>query len=480
MVLISFSFFIVVFAAIGLMASRHRQASTADYLVADRQTPAWLTALSSMATNNSGYAFVGLVGFAYRFGIQSLWLSVAWVLGDLCVWLFVHRRVRVYSGSVGAISVPSLLASDAKGKVAPVLAFTAGLVTFLFLSVYAAAQLKAGGTALHGLLGWDVRVGAVIGAVIVVLYCFSGGLRASIWTDAAQSIVMMVGMTMVILLSLDKVGGPQALVEQLGALDPALAEIFPRDLKLGFPLYFLGFVAGGFGAIGAPHILIRSMALESAKAFGKTRRIYLSTFIPFVLASAVIGLYARVILPELAVVPEGVTPQMAGQVLVQQAESALPHMAMALLPKIAVGLMLAAIFAATMSTADSQILSCSAAVTQDMFPRFKKAYVLGKVATLAVAALALTVALFAGEGVFSLVLIAWSALAATLGPVLLVRLFHGRLTTALGLVMMGTGLAVVILWENSPYAGSVYNILPGILAPLVIYGLAGVRRRWFS
>jgi len=221
------------------------------------------------------------------------------------------------------------------------------------------------------------------------------------------------------------------------------------------------------------------MALKSPEVFGRTRNIYVATFIPFVLASAVIGLYARVILPELAVVPEGILPDMAGGILVQQAESALPRMAIALLPELAVGLILAAIFAATLSTADSQVLSCSAAITQDMYPRFKDSYVAGKVATLAVAALSLTIALFAGKGVFSLVLIAWSALAASLGPLLLVRLFNGRLSNTLGVVMMATGLATVILWENLAYAGDVYNILPGILCPLLVYAVTAAWRRWW-
>lgn len=472
MIMVSFLVFILGFALIGISASRWSKRSTTDYLVAGRGVSPWLTALSSMATNNSGYAFVGLVGFAYRFGLSSLWLSLAWVIGDTLVWIFVHRRVRQYSGATGTCSVPSLLATDLKGTMLRPLAFSAGLVTFLFLAVYAGAQLKAGATALHGLLGLDLNLGIGIGTAIVVLYCFAGGLRASIWTDSAQSWVMMAGMALMMGFSLYEVGGPHHLVAGLNAQDAALAEVFPGDMSLGFPLYFLGFVAGGFGAIGAPHILIRTMALKSVDVFRQTRRIYLLTFVPFVFCSAVIGLYARVLLPELAVIPDGVSAELGGTLLVQQAESALPHMAQALLPEIAVGLILAALFAATLSTADSQILSCSAAVTQDMFPRFKNSYVSSKLATLAVATLSMLVAMFAGEGVFSLVLIAWSALAAILGPLLLVRLFGGSLSNGQGLTMMVSGLTTVVVWNNGPFSQGVYSVLPGILVPLMVYVLA--------
>lgn len=473
-VIISFIAFLVGFAVIGILSVTKKEETNEDYLIAGRGVSPWLTALSSMATNNSGYAFIGLVGFAYMYGLHSLWLSIAWILGDVLTWFFIHRRVRVQAEEVEALSVPSLLGAGRKKRISRPIVWVAGALTFVFLGVYAAAQLKAGSTALHGLFGWDLSVGAIIGAVIVVIYCFSGGIRASIWTDAAQSLVMIIGMTLLLILAFGKIGGPFQLIESLREIDPALAHWFPQNLAFGFPLYFLGFVAGGFGAIGAPHILIRSMALESEASFPKARRVYLATFVPFVLASAIIGLCTRVILPELSQLPADqahLAGAEAAAVLTQQAESSLPLLSIALLPDLLVGMTLAAIFAATMSTADSQILSCSAAVTQDMFPRLRGSYSASKVATLSVTLLALVVALFAGEGVFSLVLIAWSALGATLGPILLIRLAHKPLSTPVGLTMIFLGLFTVIAWGQSPWSGSVFKLLPGLLVPLLFYAL---------
>ena len=143
-----------------------------------------------------------------------------------------------------------------------------------------------------------------------------------------------------------------------------------------------------------------------------------------------------------------------------------------LLPSIFIGLMLAGIFSATTSTADSQILSCSAAVTQDMFPRWQDSYTASKVATLSVALVALVIALTASSGVFSLVLVAWSALAATLGPLLIIRLAKLPLPTPLGLVMVAVGLATVFYWGSSDYADDIFKALPGMLLPLAVYGLA--------
>ena len=477
MIVISFCLFLLGFAAIGVLSVLRKKNTSEDYLVAGREINPWLTALSSMATNNSGYAFIGLVGFAYTFGLHSLWLSIAWILGDVLVWMFVHRRVRVHAEEVTALSVPTLLGSAGKGRQYRTLVFFSGLLTFVFLGVYAAAQLKAGSTALHSLFGWPMSAGALIGAIIVVIYCFSGGLRASIWTDAAQAVVMSLGMAMILGLAVSQVGGPTGLTRALRDIDPALAHLFPQDLALGFGWYFLGFVAGGFGAIGAPHILIRSMAITKPDDIPRARNLYLATFVPFVLASAIIGLYTRVILPELSVLPAsaaGLEPAAPSLILTQQAEQSLPMLAMALLPEVLVGMVLAAIFAATMSTADSQILSCSAALTQDMVPRWQSNYVMGKVATLSVTVLSLLVALFAGKGVFSLVLVAWSALGAGLGPILLLRLARKPIPRWVGIAMIFSGLATVILWELSPWAGDVFKLLPGLVVPLLLYGAASL------
>ncbi len=466
-VVVSFLLVLASFTAIGMLSARHRESTTADYLVAGRSVSPWLTALSSVATNNSGFMFIGLVGFTYRYGVQAIWLQLGWILGDLVVWLGVHQRVREVSESLSATSVPALLATRDDGKVVRPTLLVTGLLTLFFLGGYAAAQLKAGSTALEVLFGWDPRVGAMLGAAIVVTYCFSGGLRASIWTDAAQSMVMLGSMALLLVFASVHAGGPIALFLRLEAIDPALVQWLPTELALGFALYFLGFVFGGLGAVGQPHILIRSMAIRSADEIPRARRIYFAWFVPFSVAAVYAGLYARVLLPELL--------SGAGDAaLAQAAENALPHLSMHLLPSVLIGLMLAGIFSATMSTADSQILSCSAAITQDIVPRYRESYAASKLATLGVTLLALTIALSASQGVFELVLIAWSALGATLGPLLVLRVFGRVPSASLSLAMLGSGLITVVWWGASDLADDVFKLLPGMLVPFCVYAVAGL------
>ncbi|MEM9068596.1 MAG: sodium/proline symporter [Myxococcota bacterium] len=470
MVVVTFLVFLGAFTAVGVASLRKRQDTTEDYLVASRSVHPWLAALSSVATNNSGFMFIGLIGFAYEEGLKAVWLQAGWLTGDLLLWLKAHRRVRERSEQVQVASVPALIAADNDGTIDRVVAAVAGLITLFFLAGYAAAQLNAGSTALHSLFDWPMSVGALLGAAIVVAYSFSGGVRASIWTDAAQSIVMLVAIVALVVAAMNVVPLSE-LPAQLHALDPTLVQWAPEDLTYGLALYFLGWVFAGLGAIGQPHILVRTMAIDAPENIGRARFVYMLWFVPFSVAVVLVGLYARAIIPDLQALADAQT--------VAAAELALPELATRLLPEFLVGVCLAGLFAATMSTADSQLLACSAAVTQDIAPRWRNSYLASKVATLVVAAVALVFALTADEGVFALVLNAWSALGATLGPVLIVRLAGGRVPRFVALAMMLGGLVVVSVWSSD----AVYKLLPGMLVPLAIYGAAwgtGLVRRGSS
>lgn len=451
---LAFLAFLAAFVGIGVASAWRRQPSTEDYLVAGRSVPPWLMALSSVATNNSGFMFVGLIGWTYASGVHTAWMALAWLLGDLFAWLFVHRKVREDSGQTHAESVPSMLGAHPQGEDRGVVVL-AGLATLLFLGGYAAAQLQAGSLALQALFGWDPSIGVVLGRVVVALYCLAGGLRASIWTDAAQALVMLGAMVLVLAFAGYEVGGGAELMASLAAIDPALVKPYPPDATMGFLAWFAGFLFGGFGAIGQPHILIRTMAIRSPEAIRRAGFIYFGWVVPFYFAAVACALYARVLVPDLA----------------DAAESALPALGAELLPPVLQGMLLAGLFSATLSTADSQLLSCSAAITQDIVPRWRGSHRAAKVATLSVAVLALGIALRADSSVFSLVLGAWGLLAASLGPLVLLRALGARPRGVLALAMMVLGPLVVQVWNSAGLGGAVYAVLPGMVAPLLLWAL---------
>lgn len=458
MVLASFVFFLLCFVGVGLWSVSQKQETGADYLLASQGVQPWLVALSAIATNNSGYMFIGMIGFTYTFGLSSIWLMVGWILGDFVMSLLVHKKLRVTTEQQDTHSFAGTL-SKWHGADYRNLRMLGGVLTIVFLGTYAAAQLNAGSKALHVLFGWDYAAGAVVGAVIVLLYCFAGGIRASIWTDAAQSAVMVVSMAVMVWFGIEKLGGWTAFAGALEKVSPHYMDWFPERLAFagaGGPLLFiLGWLFAGFAVVGQPHIMVRFMAMDNPDHMFKVRMYYYGWFTTFYAFTICAGLAARLLLPRVGDF---------------DAELALPTMAGQLLPDAATGLVLAGLFAATMSTADSQILSCTAAITRDFpVPRLR-GYMATKMATVFVTALALVIALGRNESVFQLVLIAWSALASSFGPLAIVYSLDQKPSERLAIAMMLAGIAVVLGWRQLGWDQTVvYEIMPGMLSGLLVF-----------
>lgn len=463
-IIASFIAFLLLFVLIGLASMRRRQANSIDYLLAGRSVPPWLAALSAVATNNSGYMFIGLIGYTYATGLAALWMMFGWIAGDFIASLFIHRQLRLATERTDVHTFSGLLARWQGGNYR-VLRFVAGLITLLFLGTYAAAQLAAGSKALQVLFDWQYWSGAVLGAVIVLLYSFAGGIRASIWTDAAQSMVMIVAMLLLLVVALDHLGGGAGFVAQLQQVGPGYLDLFPPVEGYGPGLGPLLFIAGwffaGYGVVGQPHIMIRFMALADPEGVRRARYYYYGWFLLFWSAAIVVGLTARLLLPEASDF---------------DAELALPTLALQLLPEVLVGVILAGIFAATMSTADSLILSCAAALTRDFYWQKTDHYWLTKLGTVAVTAGALAIALSGNKSVFELVLDSWGVLASAFAPLLTVYALRRRVSEWQALSMVIAGVASMYLW--SLYGSSaVYAVAPGMVAGWLVFVLGRLRRR---
>jgi sodium/proline symporter len=454
-VVVSFILCLLLFLGVGIASATRRKNTSDDYLLASRNVGPWVAALSAVATNNSGFMFVGLIGATYSEGLSSLALMAGWVLGDYAAWLAgIPKALRTRSEQAGCATIPSFLGHGIEGgdKVVKI----AGLIVLAFLGTYAAAQLTAGSKALHALFGWDLAAGAVLGAAIVVVYCFSGGIRASIWTDVVQSVVMFVAMNLLLLVGVSNAGGPAALWTSLYAIDPQLVNIVPVDAPFGFAMFLLGWLSAGFGVVGQPHIMVRAMAIDSAENVATARRVYVVWNMLFSISAVGVGLTARLLLAETT----GFDPEIA-----------MPALSMQLLHPVLVGLVLAGLFAATMSTADSQVLSCSAALTQDLLPRPRAGQNYNKLGTVVVTAIILMLAL-KGSSVFALVVLAWSGLAASLGPLLVIRCLGRRVTSATAIAMMLGGLFAVLAWKYGfGYGVGLNEALPGMLAGFAVYGI---------
>lgn len=453
---LSFIFFLILFTVVGIYAATQKQDTTTDYLLAGRKVNPWAIALSALSTGQSGFLFTGQVGYAYTQGLSSIWLAVGWAIGDYLAWALVFKRLRQISAASNSETVPAFLAQQQPGY--RWIAIISALITIFFLSTYAAAQLLAGSKALTSLFGWNYAWGIIIGAVIVVAYCFSGGIRASIWTDSVQSVVMIVALLLLLITTFFAGGGVANLATNLRQIDANLVALFPTDLAWGFVPFFIGWLVAGFGVVGQPHILVRAMALDSADHMSKARDIKVICGLVTAFAAIAIGLAARVLLPE-----------------IDDPELALLDLSQQLLPEILVGVMLAGLFAATISTADSQILSCSAALTQDLFPDLAKSYKYAKIGTLIVSAIVLAIALVNNDSVFGLITFAWSILASGLGVLLILRCWEKPVSTPQAIAMMISGIATAMIWKlGLQLSGAVYEVFPGMTVGFLVYLLSSL------
>ncbi|NET44560.1 sodium/proline symporter [Okeania sp. SIO2B3] len=458
---ITFIAFLLSFTVVGIYSATQKQNTTTDYLLASRNVNPWLTALSAMATHQSGYLFIATIGFTYKVGFASIWIAIAPRIGDYIAWWLVFKRLRLVSQQTNSETVSSFLGQENLGQKnqGRLITIISALIIIVFLGTYASAQLLAASKGLNAIFGWNYQIGIIIGAVIVVAYCFSGGIRASIWTDSVQAVLMIVSLWVLFIVSLIACGGFGELWVKLNAIDPTLTNWIPANLPWGFFPYFLGWLAAGFAVVGQPHILVRGMAIDSPDNIALARNIKVVCSLMNSLAAFGIGLTARVLLPDLMTSGDP--------------ELALPNLSIELLPAVLVGLMLAGLFSAAISTADSQILSCSAALSQDLVPSATHSYRKAKIATLVVTALVLAIALTTNKSVFAVIIFSWSVLACGLGPLLVLRVWQKPVSVPVAITMMIIGIVVSIIWKlGLNLSSAIYQVFPGMVAGFIVYGIA--------
>jgi Na+/proline symporter len=464
-VVASFVLCLLGFTLLGISSARASRGTRHDYYLADGTVPPWLVGLSAVATNNSGYMFIGVIGYTYATGFPAIWLMLGWLLGDFLGSTFIHAKLRAATQNCDEVSYAGVLARW-HGERNTALQRTIGAISLLFLISYAGAQLLAGSKALHVLFEWPLWAGAVLGSVLVVAYCFAGGIRASIWTDAAQSMVMIVAMALLLVVAVVELGGFGAAWAQWKEI-PEFTRWTPQAPGFlgwtGGPLFVLGWMAAGLSVIGQPHVMVRFMTLsEGPSGMRRARTWYYLWFTAFYFAATAVGLLSRLYLAD------------SGDF---DAELALPTMALELLPGVLVGVILAGIFAATMSTADSLILSCSAALTHDLLPHRIERPLLIKASTVLMTAGALVLALSGSDSVFALVILSWSALASAFAPLLIALALGARPSQARALTALAVGLGVSLLWRQLGWESVVYEGLPGIAAGLLVHAVPAAGRK---
>jgi len=436
-------------ALIGISSSRFNKPTVKNYYLADKSLSPWLSGLSAMATNNSGYMFIGLIGFTYLNGLSSIWLMIGWILGDYLITKKLFPKIITKSFTSKNVTYASIIGDLAKNKLITKLI---AIISFVFLLIYASAQFAASGKTLMAVMNWEFYFGVITGGLIVLVYSITSGIRASIWTDAAQSIIMFVSMGALVLFSIIELGGVNQALFQLSEIDGFMSP-FQSDQtdSIIFNIFSsLSWIVAGMFVVGQPHIMIRFFAVKNNSDLVQSRAFYYSSYILFYGLAFAVGMLSRLILDQNI----GFDPELA-----------LPMMAQVLFNPFMVGLIISGIFAATMSTADSLIINCSGNISQDILglTKFSKTKITS--VTLTIALTAIIIALINSGSVFSIVVFSWTILGFLLTPLLIMISFNKSISLKHFVISAILSTMVFYIVNNSVFFEGIYlGLFPFVMS----------------
>ena len=235
---------------IGIIAANRTKKTTSDYILASREVGPLATALSAVSTCHSGFMFIGMVGFTYTVGASSIWMVFGWLVGDFIAWKWIYPKLRKISEEQNNLTIPEFVTNHLPENKKRMHQLIIAAIIFIFVSLYAAAQLIAGSKALGIFISLPQEWGIILGGIVVLVYSVSGGIRASIWTDVIQSIIMMIAMIGLLITVLFTIGGITPLFTMLNNIDPSLANPF-IGFDFGLILYILVGAHLALGLLGS-------------------------------------------------------------------------------------------------------------------------------------------------------------------------------------------------------------------------------------
>ena len=455
--LVTFVAYLILILFLGIKAYR-RTHSLDDYILGGRKLGAVVTALSVGASDMSGWLLLGLPGAIYLSGLSEVWIGIGLVLGAYCNWLFVSKRLRIYSQYANnSLTLPDYF-ENRFNDTTRVLRLVSAFVILLFFTFYTASGLVGGAILFENSFGLQYSTALISGGLIIVGYTFIGGFLAVAWTDAVQAVLMflalLVAPTVVILNS----GGTDVVWEQMQAVNPQSTELFSNMTVIGF----VSLIAWGLGYFGQPHILARFMAVENPQKLVAARRIAMVWMVLVLFGSVATGLVGIAYFAD--------NP-------LENPETVFIALSQQLFNPWVAGIIIAAVLSAIMSTVDSQLLVSSSVISEDFYRVFvrpqaseKELLMVSRGAVVAIALLAMVIASDRESKVLDLVSYAWAGFGAAFGPVIVFSLFWRSMTAASAIAGMIVGAITVVVWSNlTGGLFDLYEIVPGFaLASVVI------------
>lgn len=475
--LVTIFVYLAAMVAIGAWCSKKNK-STDDFYLGGRKLGPLVTAMSAEASDMSSWLLMGLPGVALLAGLpEATWTAAGLAIGTYVNWLVVAKRLRHYTHRINAVTIPEFFSKRFKDE-KNLLSMISAIVIIVFFIPYTASGFNACGTLFSSLFGIDYFTAMVISAVVIVVYCALGGFLAASTTDFVQSIVMTIALIAVVGFGVSTVGGWDAVMENAKSLPGYLSLTQGYDMTTGTAGTYSGLsifstLAWGLGYFGMPHILLRFMAIEDPKKLTLSRRVAIVWVIIAMAVAIFIGIVGNAMIAGGAL--EALSSADSQRIILKITELISNH---GVLAAIIASLILSGILAATMSTADSQLIAASSSVTQDLLRdtfhlnvSSKVSMIIARVSVIIIAIIAVIWAKDEGS-VFYIVSFAWAGFGAAFGPVVLLALFWKRSNKWGALTGMIAGGAMVFIWKYgiAPMGGvwAIYELLPAFIVGLVV------------
>ena len=471
--------YLLAMLAIGFIFSK-KNTDSKDFYLGGRKMGPLVTAMSAEASDMSSWLLMGLPGLAYLTGMpEPVWTAIGLGVGTWLNWFFVARKLRRYSANINAITLPEFFSKRYHDK-ANVLNFIAALVIIIFFVPYTASGFAACGKLFNSLFGVNYTVAMLVSAAIIVGYTIMGGFKAVSTTDLIQSIVMTLALCAVLIYGINFAGGWDAVVDHARSLPGylTLTEGYNPEAKTSTVysgLTIASTLAWGLGYFGMPHILLRFMAIEDEKKLILSRRIATVWVFIAMTAAIVIGMVGLGMTNADPTTFPFLAKSASETVIVKIAGLISGH---GILFAILAGLILAGILAATMSTADSQMLAAASSMSQNVLQDFfhikmseKTSLLIARVTIVAIAIIGVFLALDPESSVFQIVSFAWAGFGGAFGAVMLCALFWKRSNKWGALAGMISGGIMVFFWKfvirKLGGIWNIYELLPAFIVSLI-------------
>ncbi len=455
----AFIAYLLILVGIGLYASRFSSQGISEYFIGGRKMNRFVVALSAVVSGRSAWLLLGVTGMAYAQGPSAIWAVFGYIVVELFLFLYYARRLRNFTEKRDCVTVPDFFAERFEDKDG-LLRITIVVIFLVFMIGYISAQFVAGGKAFASGFGMEMNTGILTTALIVVVYTIVGGFLAVSLTDMIQAIFMILALVILPAIAIVDFGGLGFMLDQLAAMETMYVD--PFALSVGAAI---GFVGIGLGSPGNPHILARYMSIDDSKQLKAAAIIGTVWNVLMAWGAVFIGLAGRAYFPEVSMLPA------------EDTENLFPMLAQQHLHPVLFGVVLASIFAAIMSTADSQLLVAASSVVRDVYEKIikkgetvpQKTLVLySRIVVFGIVLISLVFGFLAEELVFWLVLFAWAGLGASIGPTSILALYWKGTTRAGIFAGLIVGTAVTIAWYYIPVLkDAVYELIPGFIAALI-------------